>query len=243
MIRLIGVLVAALALASGVAFAQEAEEAPAEAQQGTVVRFTTQLGTVDIQLFDERTPITVANFLRLVNEKAYDGAFFHRLVPGFVIQGGGYCIGENEAGEEIIAQVPDHGPVKNEPGIPNTRGTISMAKLGGDPDSATNQFFISLGDNRANLDRQNGGFTVFGEVVEKDVPMLAKFNALERANAGGPFSDLPLIALPEEPVLDLSDLVVIESVRVLDPETGDPVEAEGDGPEDEDTARDEGGDE
>lgn len=205
------VLVAGLLAVS--AFGQDGD-----APEGTVVRLTTNAGDIDLLMYDEKTPGTVANFLRLVDEKAYDGAFFHRLVPGFVIQGGGFKVMENEAGEQVIGDVPDHGPVKNEPGIENVRGTLAMAKLGGDPDSATNQFFINLGDNRANLDNQNGGFTVFAEVMPEDLPMLDKLNRLERVNANGPFTDLPLLEIPEGDAVDLAGLLIIETARVVDPE-------------------------
>jgi cyclophilin family peptidyl-prolyl cis-trans isomerase len=82
-------------------------------------------------------------------------------MSNFVIQGGGY----RPIGGSAFESVTDLAPVVNEPGLENVRGTLSMAKLGGDPDSATNEWFVSLGDNRANLDFQNGGFSVFGRVA------------------------------------------------------------------------------
>ncbi|WP_428386772.1 peptidylprolyl isomerase [Mucisphaera sp.] len=217
----LGVVVAGL-----VAVPVMAQEADPEV--GTVVRFETSAGQIDVELFDERTPGTVKNFLRLVDEKAYDGSFFHRLVPGFVIQGGGFKAVEDDEGQLTVDEVKDHGPVKNEPGLENVKGTIAMAKLGGDPDSATNQFFFSLGDNRENLDNQNGGFTVFGRVIAEDFEVLDRMNGLQPVNAGGPFSSLPLMELPEEPVLGPEVMVMIDSIRVVDPDAEEAAEGEAD---------------
>jgi cyclophilin family peptidyl-prolyl cis-trans isomerase len=128
------------------------------------VRMAYGLGVVDIILYEAATPATVANFLAYVNgsgQGAYDGAIIHRSMSNFVIQGGGY----RPIGGSAFESVTDLAPVVNEPGLENVRGTLSMAKLGGDPDSATNEWFVSLGDNRANLDFQNGGFSVFGRVA------------------------------------------------------------------------------
>lgn len=118
------------------------------------VRMTYGLGVMDIILYEATTPATVANFLAYVNgsgQGAYDGAIIHRSVSNFVIQGGGY----RPIGGAAFESVTDLAPVVNEPGLENVRGTLSMAKLSGDPDSATNEWFVSLGDNRANLDFQN----------------------------------------------------------------------------------------
>ena len=122
------------------------------------VRFETNLGNIDVQLLPADAPKTVANFLQYANSGAFNGSFIHRSVPSFVIQGGGYTW-SNSAGP---VAVPSNAPVVNEFKISNTRGTIAMAKLGADPNSATNQWFFNLVDNSSNLDNQNGGFTVFG---------------------------------------------------------------------------------
>jgi len=126
----------------------------------TVVRFDTTLGTFDVQLSDTATPLTVQNFLKYVNDGDYVNSFFHRLADGFVLQGGGFTYD----GGPIVG-IPTDPPVQNEFNVSNTYGTIAMAKTGLGPDTATNQFFFNLADNSANLDNQNGGFTVFGEVV------------------------------------------------------------------------------
>jgi cyclophilin family peptidyl-prolyl cis-trans isomerase len=137
----------------------------------TVVRFDTVRGPIEVELFDERTPITVANFLAYANAGDFANTVFHRSVPGFVIQGGGFRFMENPS---RLPEVTSRGQIMNEPGISNRRGTIAMAKLpppeeggppNGGPNSATSQWFFNLADNSANLDNQNGGFTVFGQVL------------------------------------------------------------------------------
>lgn len=163
----------------------------AAASQATTVRLQTTLGVVDIQLFDSAAPFTVANFLAYVNSGAYDSTFVHRSVPGFVIQGGGYALG---AAPNSTSPVPARPPVANEFSITrsNLRGTIAMAKLGGDPNSATSQWFINLANNSANLDNQNGGFTVFGKVLGKGMEIIDAIAALPTVDASGAFSSLPL---------------------------------------------------
>ncbi|MGA0846684.1 MAG: peptidylprolyl isomerase, partial [Luteolibacter sp.] len=132
-----------------------------------VVRFTSQFNAggipvvLDVALFSNRTPVTRANFLNYVNDGDYNNSFIHRSVPGFVIQGGGFRIGTSG-----IESVPVDAAIVNEFGISNTVATVSMAKLGGNPDSATSQWFVSLGANSDNLDTQNEGFTVFGRVTK-----------------------------------------------------------------------------
>lgn len=156
--------VAAFALAVGLSAAGAAAWAQS-AGTTTLVRFTTAAGPVDLELYDGSAPKTVANFLNYVRTGAYDGSFFHRLVRGFVIQGGGFRYSDDT--NPNISVIPTHAPVVNEfsTSRSNLRGTVAMAKVGGNPDSATNQWFVNLADNAANLDGQNGGFTVFGRVT------------------------------------------------------------------------------
>ena len=146
-IGVIGLLLAIVTIAIGGSSAEAAN---------TVVKFDTILGNAYVRLLDTDTPVTTANFLTYVNEGSYNDTVFHRLVRGFVLQGGGY--GANT--------IPNHGQIVNEYGRSNVRGTIAMAKVAGNPDSATSEFFFNLNDNSANLDNQNGGFTVFGYVVD-----------------------------------------------------------------------------
>jgi cyclophilin family peptidyl-prolyl cis-trans isomerase len=124
--------------------------------------FDTTLGTIPVLLTPRTTPATVANFESYVSKGAYTDTIVHRLVPGFIWQSGGYQLTSTQS----IAATPTAAPVQNEFGASNVRGTIAMAKLGNDPNSATSQFFFNESDsNAANLDNQNGGFTVFGHVV------------------------------------------------------------------------------
>lgn len=115
----------------------------------TIVVVETVLGTFKIQLFDDDTPGTVANFLEYVELDDYDGTFIHRSVPGFIVQGGGYSFNPVSGGADSVRSGPQ---IQNEFKIANTRGAVAMAKLSGQPNSATNQWFVNLGDNRSNLE-------------------------------------------------------------------------------------------
>lgn len=128
------------------------------------VTFETSLGNIVIELFADKAPITVANFRQYVRESFYDNLIFHRVINGFVIQGGGF-----EAG--MVHRLPTHPAIINEArnGLTNKRGTLSMARTYV-VDSATSQFFINLTANPA-LDQQGNdaahfGYAVFGKVVE-----------------------------------------------------------------------------
>ena len=161
----------------------------------TLLDGTEETAEIDFLLFRDRTPITVANFLGYVNRGDYTDMIVHRLVPGFVIQGGGFTI-TNDNGQPASDTVPTQPTIQNEFGVSNTLGTISMAKLGGDPDSATSQWFISTGANSDNLDFQNGGFTVFGKVSKDSFEAALELDRLEkfdRFNLGGALADCPLI--------------------------------------------------
>ena len=151
------------------------------------VRMETSKGTVIIELYPDKAPKTVENFLNYVNAGTYDGTIFHRVIPGFMNQGGGYT--------PDYKKVDTSAPVMNEAdnGLKNTRGTIAMARTN-DPNSATNQFFINTVDN-AFLDHtgknpRGWGYCVFGTVVDgMDVmDRIAKIPT----GAGGPFGqDVP----------------------------------------------------
>ena len=177
-------------------------------------RFDLGSGVTNVLLFDQEgqgAPLTVQNFLNYVNDGDYVNTIIHRSVPDFVIQGGGFTVDglvdvlDNPA--SAIGVIPSDPPVVNEFSSErsNLRGTIAMAKLGGDPDSATNQWFFNLNDeNSANLDNQNGGFTVFGEVLgQSDLDILDAIASIETflgTNAIG--DNLPLIFNdPTSPVL------------------------------------------
>lgn len=156
----------------------------------TTVVVQTSLGDIKIELFEADAPGTVENFLNYVNDGDYEDSFIHRSVPGFVIQGGGFAFKNNE-----VVTVPTDPPIVNEFKRSNLRGTISMAKLGGDPNSATSQWFINIADN-TNLDGddgQGGGFfTVFGQVIDDGMDVVDAIAALDRVNAGGALNELPV---------------------------------------------------
>jgi peptidyl-prolyl cis-trans isomerase A (cyclophilin A) len=207
--------------------------ASAAARAGTQVRFTTVMGNFDVQLCDEQTPLTVASFLAHVAAGNYQNTMIHRSVPGFVIQGGGYRFdGTEQTNPNSYPQVPScpgapiQCPVPNEPFLPaprNVRGTLAMAKLGGDPNSATNQWFINLANNAANLDAQNGGFTVFGHVLGGGMAVPDAVAALLRCNFGGAWSEAPMrnftVADCQDPTVpvDADNVVLISSIEVLPP--------------------------
>ena len=155
------------------------------------VLIETPLGDIEIELLEDDAPKTVANFLNYIENNRYDKAFIHRSAPGFVIQGGGFAFIDGAAPE--IEAFP---AVENEFKVLNTRGTLAMAKLGDQPDSATSQWFINLADN-SDLDSQNGGFTVFARVVGDGMEVADAISQLPVWNAqsvfGGAFSALPLI--------------------------------------------------
>lgn len=164
----------------------------AQAGSATTVQFQTVLGDVEVNLFDKTTPETVKNFLAYVNANAYTNTIIHRLEPNFVVQGGGF---KYTGATPLLAAIPQNAKVVNEPVYSNVRGTIAMAKLGSDANSATNQWFFNLNnDNAANLDKQNGGFTVFGQVTGNGMAIIDAIAALNRFNMdnGGVFKAIPL---------------------------------------------------
>ena len=168
---------------------------------GTVVRFDTNIGggsSFFAELFDQAgpgrtrtTPQTAANFLRYVDDGRYANTVMHRSVSGFVVQGGGFSAPTVTG--VLPAAISTFPPVVNEPGNSNVRGTIALAKLGGDPNSGTSQFFFNTNDNSANLDFQNGGFTAFARVLGDGMDVVDAMAALPTVNKGGVFSELPVI--------------------------------------------------
>jgi peptidyl-prolyl cis-trans isomerase A (cyclophilin A) len=159
----------------------------APASAGTIVRVSTSLGDYSIELFDETAPLTVANFLGYVQRDDYNGTYLHRVVDNFVVQGGAYRFKLFEGPIDI----PVGPAVVNEFGASNTRGTVAMAKIDGDPDSATNQWFVNLIDNSANLDTNNGGFTVFGTVLGDGMQVLDAIDALPFVSLGAKAPNAP----------------------------------------------------
>ncbi len=198
----------------------------AQPARATIVRFDTALGDFDVELFDTQTPQTVANFLRYVEAGDYTNTFFHRSVPGFVVQGGGFTYdGQPIDDPNHYPAIPQFAPVQNEPKISNTIGTIAMAKLGGDPNSATNQFFFNLGDNSSNLDNQNGGFTAFGRVLGTGLNVVNKIAALNTydfanhqansPNGGVPLQGYTTSDFDNSVLVQGSNLALVNSINVL----------------------------
>jgi peptidyl-prolyl cis-trans isomerase B (cyclophilin B) len=153
----------------------------------TRVLFETNLGNITIELFDERCPGTAANFVSYVRSGFYDGTIFHRVIPGFVVQGGGMLPGlvEKKTGDSIAneaAKAPS-----------NDRGTLAMARSS-DPDSATSQFYVNLAHNRS-LDysgpgSRGAGYCSFGKVVEGMEVVDAM--AAQPTGRKAPHADVPL---------------------------------------------------
>jgi len=188
---------------------------------GTVVRFATNAPlagpVVYAELFDQpgvgrvrTTPATVANFLAYVDSGRYADTIVHRSVPGFVVQAGGFAVSDDSL--SLVDAVPQFAAVVNEPGNTNARGTLAMAKLGGNPDSATNQFFVNLADNSGNLDAQNGGFTTFARILGDGMTVVDAIAALPVYNFQSPFDDLPAIGLSDPSLISRDNLVTITSV-------------------------------
>lgn len=175
------------------------------------VRINTNMGDVDVQLLPESAPLTVRNFLNYVEKGAYNNSFFHRLVRGFVLQGGGYTFRNG-----TTAVIPPDPPVRNEYRVSNTRGTLAMAKLGTDPNSATNQWFFNLADNSANLNNQNGGFTVFARVANAaSLAVVDRMAAVPVYNAGEAFDTVPLQNFRAGAPITEANLILIRSITVL----------------------------
>lgn len=155
------------------------------------VRIESTLGDVVIELVPD-APLTTANFLQYVTDRFYDGTLFHRVAPTFVVQGGGFLPG-------MIQQTGTRPPVLNEfsPNRSNIRGTLAMAKLGSDPNSATSEFFFNLGDNSANLDNQNGGFTVFANVIT-GLDVVDAMGAVPLIDGESPVTDIVMTRVRRE---------------------------------------------
>jgi cyclophilin family peptidyl-prolyl cis-trans isomerase len=149
-----------------------------------MIRFETTMGSFTVELFEKEAPLSAKNFLDYVDSGHFDGTVFHRVIPGFVIQGGGLTAD--------MRQKQTRAPIRNEAdnGLKNRRGTLSMARTN-DPHSATSQFFVNLVDN-AFLDpgRGGAGYAVFGAVVE-GMDVVDKIAAVKTGSKGG-HQDVPI---------------------------------------------------
>lgn len=178
----------------------------------TIVEFQTSQGSFQVNLFDQTTPKTVENFMKYVNADRYNEVVFHRLEPGFVLQGGGFFY----EGSIPLSAVEPFDNVENEPVYSNVRGTIAMAKLAGDANSASNQWFFNLKDNSSNLDVQNGGFTVFGQVIGNGMEVIDKIAKLERCGST-PLVDFSQDKCADEQVNpDESNFIILNTVTIID---------------------------
>ena len=164
-----------------------------------IVLMKTTDGDITIELFADKSPVTVENFLSYVDEGHYDGTVFHRVIPNFMIQGGGFT--------EALEEKPTKEPIVNESKnkLHNTRGTLAMARTN-DPDSATAQFFINQRSNlRLDWSPGKDGYTVFGEVLDGmqvvDIIALSDTGAARAMTTRGPnvFQDVPV-----KPIIILS---------------------------------------
>jgi peptidyl-prolyl cis-trans isomerase A (cyclophilin A) len=153
--------------------AKEAEK-PAAAETSPKVTLKTSMGDIVLELNAEKAPVTVENFLGYVKKKHYDGTVFHRVIDGFMIQGGGFAA----EGEDLVEKNVGKGIVnEGQNGLKNVRGSVAMARTS-DPNSATAQFFINVSNN-AMLDYpSNGGYAVFGKVIE-GMDVVDKIKAVE----------------------------------------------------------------
>jgi cyclophilin family peptidyl-prolyl cis-trans isomerase len=171
-------LLAVLVLGATLSTLQAAEKNP-------VVEVKTSLGSFKAELYQDKAPITVKNFLGYVDSKFYDGTIFHRVIPKFMIQGGGFTPG--------MKRKTTKNPITNESGngLSNKRGTLAMARTR-DPDSATSQFFINVKDNLF-LDKARAvdkvGYCVFGKVIS-GMDVVDKIESVETGSRGS-FKDVP----------------------------------------------------
>lgn len=179
-----------------------ASPSPSRSPAGPVATVETSLGRIRIVLDQERAPITVANFAKYARSGHYAGTVFHRVMPNFMIQGGGMTA--------ELQEKPTSPPIRNEArnGVRNTRGSVAMARTN-DPNSATSQFFINLKDNPfLDFGIQGAGYAVFGQVVD-GMDVVDKIAAVPTKTAG-PYQNVPVT-----PVLIKS--VKVEGLSVARP--------------------------
>ncbi|MDC9531125.1 peptidylprolyl isomerase [Pseudoalteromonas sp. Angola-7] len=178
--------------------------------QATIVEMQTSHGVIELNLFDQQAPNTVANFLSYIEDDAYNQTVIHRSVSDFVIQGGGFIFTDE------LVPITTKPAVVNEPVLSNVKGTIAMAKLANDENSATSQWFFNMVDNSEALDTQNGGFTVFGQITAQSQATLDNIAGLVHCG------DIPLVDITSEQcsssdvALSSANFVAINSVVVLD---------------------------
>ena len=163
----------------------------------TKVLVTTNIGSFTVELNEAKAPITTKNFLRYVDDGSYVGTIFHRVIPGFMAQGGGF--------DQALKQRPSYPPIKNEAdnGLPNNMATIAMARTQ-NPNSATRQFYINLANNAfLNTQGNRTGYAVFGKVI-KGFPVVEKMATIPTtSNPQTGMSDIP-----QQPI-------IIEAMKII----------------------------
>jgi cyclophilin family peptidyl-prolyl cis-trans isomerase len=192
MLQRLSLAVAAFAFAATTAFAAT----------NPVVELETTAGLIKIELYPDAAPKTVANFVQYVKDKFYDGTQFHRVIDGFMIQGGGFTPEFSQ--KPTRPPVPIEAESSSKAGLLNVPGTVAMARTS-DPNSATSQFFINVNDNKSlNYSPTNPGYTVFGKVVS-GMDVVTKI-AKSATGSGGQFGkDVPV------------DKVIIKSAKLIMP--------------------------
>jgi peptidyl-prolyl cis-trans isomerase B (cyclophilin B) len=181
------------------------------------VELVTNQGSIVLALYSEQAPITVANFLRYAEEGFYDNTIFHRVIPDFMVQGGGYSVD--------FEKKPTHPPIQNEAdsGLQNVRGTVAMSRTT-DPHSATSQFFVNVSDNGF-LDHQGKaptewGYAVFGQVIA-GMDIVDKIQAMETGSVGpfNRYAPLELVIIEavnlSEASADLISPIISEAIAAL----------------------------
>lgn len=155
------------------------QEGAKKMNQNPIVTMETSMGSIEIELFKDKAPVTVENFLKYIDQDFYSGTIFHRVIDGFMIQGGGFT--------ETMDQKPTQAPIKNEAtnGLKNDRGTLAMARTS-IVDSATAQFFINVKDNAFlnHVNQAQFGYAVFGKVVN-GMDVVDKIKGVATTNKGG----------------------------------------------------------
>jgi len=150
----------------------------------TTVVMETSLGNIELELNEEKAPVTVKNFLSYVDDKHFDNTIFHRVIPGFMIQGGGFI----SDGSQKDNKAPIN--LESQNGLTNDLGTVAMARTS-DPNSATSQFFINVGNNNMlNYAPGNDGYAVFGKVTS-GMDVVKKIEGVNTATKG-PHGDWPV---------------------------------------------------
>ncbi|MDX1678381.1 peptidylprolyl isomerase [Arsukibacterium sp.] len=185
----------------------------------TIVQVKTSLGDFEVNLFDETTPVTVQNFLNYVNSGRYNQTVIHRSVPGFIIQGGGFRFVQ----QLPLTPIQTNAAIVNEPKLSNVRATIAMAKLPGNPNSATSQWFINLADNSAGspkLDIVEGAYSVFGQISAADMEVVMAIASLPTYNFNGlqglPLRNYTATDRANNVAPNSTNMVIVESITVVD---------------------------